>query len=117
MPEMGGTGRLEQLGSSPQGEQEVHGLTLHTLVMVEGSCGQKHRKKPKPSMGDWVAHGNNSSFWMSPPVLRAVGCWQCWTPLPTGSGACIALQHLHPASSSKILTGTGKPILILAGAC
>lgn len=39
MPETGGTGALERLGSSPRGEKGVQGVTHPSPGMVAGSCG------------------------------------------------------------------------------
>lgn len=89
----------------------MQGVTHPSPGMVAGSCGQKYRHEPKPGTGDWVTYGNNFSFWISPAMLPAV---RCWTPLPRGSGVCIALQHLHPISSPSILPGAGKFLTILA---
>lgn len=85
-------------------------VTIPTLGMVAGSCGQKYRHEPMLGTEGWVAHGNNFSFWMRPPMMPA---WH----LPRGSGACITLQHLHPTSSPSIPPEDSKPPTTLSSWC
>lgn len=88
----------------------MQSVTNPTLGMVAGSCGQKYRHEPKLGSEDWVAHGNNSSFWMRPPHVACMAASQ-------RHRACIALQHLHPTSSPSIPPGDKKLPTILSSWC